>query len=40
MFSPMGTDTSNNKGDISFSSYTIKEKDVDKKIMQDDLLKG
>lgn len=39
MFSPFETDVSNNRGDISFLSYTIKEKDVGKKIMQDDLLK-
>lgn len=39
MFSPIGTDVGNNTGDISFLSYIIKEKDVDKKIMQDDLLK-
>lgn len=32
MFSPIGTDVNNNKGDISFLSYTIKEKDIDKKL--------
>lgn len=39
MFTPLETDISNNKGKPSFLSYTIKERDVDKKIMQDDLLK-